>query len=112
MITAPGARELDSPVTVHCSGQKEFNRNRSLINSTGGLENTGKVQALKGGGSKRQRTAGMHVDLAVFTRRAPAMRRSTQEPLRSGRWLQLLAHPVERDGQGRGGWNQTADGKG
>ena len=54
MITALGAREPDSPVTVHCSRQKELNRNRGPINSAGGLENSGKVQALGGGGSKCQ----------------------------------------------------------
>ena len=65
MITTLGE---GAGLTCHCSllWPKRVQQEQSSINSAGGLENTGKVQALRGGGSKHQCIPRMHEALAVF----------------------------------------------
>lgn len=65
MITALGE---GAGLTCHCSllRTKGVQQEQSPINSAGGLENTGKVQALRGGRPKHQCIPRMHEELVVF----------------------------------------------
>lgn len=103
IITAPGARELDSPVTVHCSRQRNSTGTEAPLTPRGAWKTSEKYRPL-GGESKCRCTLGVHVDWAVFTCRASALGCSTQKTLMSGLWLQPLTYHVEREGQ-----NQTTD---